>query len=48
MEENILEISNISKTYGGVEALNNVDIAIKEAEVHALVGENGQGKYRLN
>lgn len=43
----ILEVKNISKTFPGVKALKNVNLKIKEGEVHALVGENGAGKSTL-
>lgn len=42
-----LEISNISKTFPGVKALDNVKFSIKYGEVHSLVGENGAGKSTL-
>jgi len=43
----ILELKNITKTYPGVLALNNVTIEFARGEVHALVGENGAGKSTL-
>lgn len=45
--EDILKLTNISKSFPGVKALSNVNLTIKKGEVHALVGENGAGKSTL-
>ncbi len=42
-----LQLSDISKTFGGVRALQNVNFTIEAGEVHCLVGENGSGKSTL-
>ena len=40
MKKDILNIQNVTKTFAGVKALNNVSLSVKEGEVHALMGEN--------
>ena len=47
MSETILEMRNITKTFPGVKALDNVNFSVKQGEIHALVGENGAGKSTL-
>jgi branched-chain amino acid transport system ATP-binding protein len=43
----ILDISNVNKSFGGLKALQNVNIAVEEGTVHAIIGPNGAGKSTL-
>lgn len=47
MADVILEMRNITKTFPGVKALDNVTFSVSQGEIHALVGENGAGKSTL-
>ena len=44
---NFLDVHAISKHFGGVVALRDVDLSLRAGEVHCLVGENGSGKSTL-
>lgn len=45
--DKILEMRDITKTFPGVKALNQVNLEVKKGEIHAIVGENGAGKSTL-
>ena len=40
----ILEVQNVNKHFGGLHALNDVNLDVKEGSVHAIIGPNGAGK----
>ena len=42
-----IELKNITKTFYGVKALDDVSLSVKKGEVHAVVGENGAGKSTI-
>ena len=44
MSENVLELNNITMKFGGVTALNEVNLVVKKGEILALIGPNGAGK----
>ena len=47
MDTTILEMRGITKTFPGVKALSDVNLDVREGEIHAIVGENGAGKSTL-
>jgi ribose transport system ATP-binding protein len=47
MTQAFLELAGISKRYGGVRALEDVDFACERGSIHAVLGENGAGKSTL-
>jgi len=47
MPDIVLNVQGVSKYFGGVRALSNVDLEVREQEILALIGPNGAGKTTL-
>ena len=43
----ILEVKDVNKRFGGLQALGNVNLSVREGGVHAIIGPNGAGKSTL-
>jgi len=43
----VLHVADVHKTFGGLHALSDVDLAIEEGKTHAIIGPNGAGKSTL-
>jgi branched-chain amino acid transport system ATP-binding protein len=46
-EEDILQVINVSKAFGGIQALLNVTFSVQKGEVFGIIGPNGSGKTTL-
>lgn len=44
---NLLEITGLSKRFGGFRALSGIDLAVRQGAVHGIIGPNGSGKSTL-
>ena len=44
MSENVLHVENVTMQFGGVVAVNNLNLTVKEGEICSLIGPNGAGK----
>ncbi len=47
MSENILELKKVTKSFGGIRAVEGVDLAVQKGELHGLIGPNGAGKTTI-
>ena len=47
MEDHVLELKEITKTFPGVKALDRMQFQLRRGSIHALIGENGAGKSTL-
>lgn len=43
----ILQVQNVNKRFGGLQALHNVNLDVEQGTVHAIIGPNGAGKSTL-
>jgi ribose transport system ATP-binding protein len=43
----VMQVEGLSKSFGPVEVLRNIDLSFQPGKVHAIIGENGAGKSTL-
>ena len=46
-EKYLLQVKGICKQFSGIQVLKNIDLNVRQGEVHALMGENGAGKSTI-
>ncbi len=47
MTDPIIQVKNVSKIFGGLTAVNQVDIEVPEKHIYSIIGPNGAGKTTL-
>ncbi|MBF0248700.1 MAG: ABC transporter ATP-binding protein [Alphaproteobacteria bacterium] len=47
MTETVLNVSNVQKTFGGLQALSDINLKVDKGQIHAIIGPNGAGKSTL-
>jgi branched-chain amino acid transport system ATP-binding protein len=47
MESSIIQVMGVSKIFGGLTAVNNVDLEVKKGSIYSIIGPNGAGKTTL-
>ena len=47
MDNQIVSVRNLSKSFGGIRAISDINLDFRRGEIHALMGENGAGKSTL-
>ena len=47
ISETVLEVQDVSKAFGGIQALSNVSFSLNQGEILGIIGPNGSGKTTL-